>query len=353
MRKLIPIFLLTSIVYFAMIYFSASITNFDAKSYNVIGVLTLNNISIYPDPAISRHPYLPLFLYLEAGTQALSKVAHIPQLTLLKYLFTLFHIFSIYSIYELSKKKAKVALLYALNPISLLIIAFHGQFDIIPLSLILFSFVQLQKKKYSLIMILFGIAFALKTWPALFIAPILKRVPKKFWFWFLIPSFTVVIVYMILFNTSLFSIARVLAVYQGVGGIWGFGKVLSLISASKIVLFVYKLFFVAGILFYSFKSKKISPIEDMTMLILLFFSFTPGFGIQWFLWIVPSFFLSKKPHISLLYIPLLITLMVAYLSWIQGSGISQQMAALVLIVIYPLTPIYFLISRGFPKKNYL
>jgi len=350
-KKLLLLTIASAVLYLIIIILSSSITNFDAKSYNVIGVLTLNKISIYPDPAISRHPYLPLFLYLEAGTQLLSQVMNIPQIVLLKCIFTLFHLFSIYSVYELSKRKMKLTLLYALNPISLLIIAFHGQFDIIPLSLMLFSLIQLQKRKYSQVMILFGIAFALKTWPALFIVPILKRIPKKFWFWFLIPPIMVIIAYMILFNTSLFSIVRVLAVYQGVGGIWGFGKVLSLISANKMVLFIYKLIFVSGLLYYSFKSKKISPMEDMTQLLLLFFAFTPGFGIQWFLWLVPSFFLSKKPSVVMLFIPILIALIIGYTTWIPHIPISETTNMMILGLLYPLFPLYLLVQKFLPQTK--
>lgn len=351
MRKLIPIFLLTSIVYFAMIYFSTPIANFDAKSYNVIGVLTLNKIPIYPDPAISRHPYLPLFLYLEAGTQVLSKVTHIPQLTLLKYLFTLFHLFSIYSVFELSKKKLKTALMYALNPISLFIIAFHGQFDIIPLSLMLHSIVLLRQKKYAFIMILLGIAFTLKTWPALFIIPFLKRIPKKFWLLFLIPAIVITILYVLLFSTPLFSIVRVLAVYQGVGGIWGFGKIFSIISASKIILFTYKLFFVLGLLFYSFKLKRSSPVEEISSLLLFFFIFTPGFGIQWFLWLVPSFFLSKRPFIGMLSIPIFIALIIGYLTWIPFIPISESTNMMILGLVYPLFPLYLIVQKILPQTK--
>ena len=351
MRKLIPIFLLTSVLYLVMIYFSAPITNFDAKSYNVIGVLTLNKISIYPDPAISRHPYFPLFLYWEAGAQGLSQITHIPQLTLLKCFFTLFHLFSIYSIFILSKKNIKTALLYALNPISLLIITFHGQFDIIPLSLMLYSIILLQQKKYSRIFVLLGIAFTLKTWPALFIVPFLKRIPKKFWFWFLVPPIAMVILYMLLFNTPLFSIARVLAVYQGVGGIWGFGKVLSFISASKIVLFIYKLFFVSGLIFYSFKLRKSSPIEEISSLLLFFFIFTPGFGIQWFLWLVPSFFLTKRPFMAMLYIPILIALIIGYTTWIPFIPISESTNMMILGLVYPLFPLYLLVQKILPQTR--
>lgn len=351
MRKLIPIFLLTTILYLLMIYFSAPIMNFDAKSYNVIGVLTLNKISIYPDPAISRHPYLPLFLYLEAGAQGLSQIIHIPQLTLLKCFFTLFHLFSIYSIFILSKKNIKTTVLYALNPISLLIIAFHGQFDIIPLSLILYSIVLLQEKKYALVFILLGVAFTLKTWPALFIVPFFKRVPKKFCVWFLIPPIAIVILYILLFNTSLFSIARVLAVYQGVGGIWGFGKVLSFISASKIVLFIYKLFFVSSLIFYSFKLKKTSPIEEISSLLLFFFIFTPGFGIQWFLWLVPSFFLSKKPFLMMLYIPMLIALIIGYATWIPFIPISENTNMMIIGLVYPLFPLYLIVQKILPQTK--
>lgn len=341
MKKLFPTLLIAFFLYSAVIYLSASFVNYDTQSYNVIGVLTLNGISIYPDPAISRHPYLPFFLFLETGALLLARLIHVPQIIILKCIFTLFHLFSVYTIYHLAKKSLRLTFLYAINPISLLIIAFHGQFDIIPLTLILYSILLLSEKKYSQIMLLLGLAFTAKTWPILFVMPFLKRIPKKFWFLFCIPPLMFLLIYMALFfSTSFISVARVLVVYQGVGGIWGFGKVLSLFDADKLVLFAYKMIFVVGLFLYSILQKKRQLIEELVELLLAFFIFTPGFGIQWFIWLVPFFFLSKKPMIASFFIPIFITLTLAYVSWIYSHVISDAAVSSVLLLTSVLFPLY-------------
>jgi hypothetical protein len=341
MRKLISILVLTSFVYLVAIYFGSFISNFDTKSYIDIGSLTLKGINIYPDPAISRHPYLPLFLYLEAGTLFLSQLFHIPQILILKCFFSLFHLASVYVVYHLSKKNLKTTLLYALNPISILIITLHGQFDIIPLFLILSAILLLQKKKYTTVMLHLGIACTVKTWPILFIIPFLKRVPKKYWIWFILPPLATVLFYSFLFHSSLFSIARVLIVYQGVGGIWGLGKILSLITTNRIVLFIGKVLFVIGILFYSIKQRKKLIQEELFELVFFFFICTPGFGIQWFIWLVPFLFLTKKPYLSVFMAAITICLVISYLTWVPNTFVTTQMAYLVLFFLWPILVLYY------------
>jgi len=352
MRKLIPILIITFLVYFAVAYLSTPVSNFDAQSYKQIGELTLRGINIYPDPAISRHPYLPLFLFLEAGMLFLSRIIHTPQILLLKCFFSLFHLLSVYVLYQLSRKNIKTTLLYALNPVSLLIIAFHGQFDIIPLCLILSSLLLLKRKKYVAVMIHLGLAFTLKTWPILFIIPFLKRIPKKYWVWFILPPFITVLVYSTLFHASLFSIARVLLVYQGVGGIWGLGKILSLISKNKIFLLCYKVLFVLGILFYSFKQKKRLIGEELFELIFLFFLFTPGFGVQWLLWLIPFFFLTKKPYIYIFMVAIMICVCVLYLTWIPYITVSLQTANTSLFLLWPVFILYYIFFFLLKKIEY-
>lgn len=344
MKRLIPTFFVVLALYAIVIYLSRPITNYDTQSYNVIGVLTLNRISIYPDPAISRHPYLPFFLFLETGALLLARLIHVPQIIILKSIFTLFHLFSVFVVFHLAKKNVKTALLYAVNPISLFIIAFHGQFDIIPLTLILYSIFLLPQKKYALIMILFGTAFTAKTWPVLFIVPFLKRIPKKFWILFFVPPVIFLLLYTALFpSTSLTSIARVLAVYQGVGGIWGFGKALSFVGADKLMFIIYKTLFVVGLLFYSILQKRTQVLEDIVDLLLIFFTFTPGFGIQWFLWLIPFIFLSRKPMFSSFFLPILIALTLAYISWVAPHIINEDVVSAVLLLTSVFFPLYIII----------
>ena len=336
-RKLLPIFIITFLIYLVVIYITPSLaSNFDIQSYKDIGILTLAGKSIYPDPAISRHPYLPLFLYFEAVTQAASSFLKIPQIVLIKIILTLFHLVSIYALYLLSKKSLRTTILYALNPLSLLIIAFHGQFDIIPLTCLLLSLLTLQKKQYTKTILLLSLAITIKTWPILFIIPFLKRIPKKYYVYlFPLPIITL-LSYSLMFHTSLFSLLRVLIVYQGVGGIWGLGKLLSLISASKTFLIVYKMIFVLGILLFSLRQKKQEIISELFQLFLFFFIFTPGFGLQWFLWLIPCLILSKNQFSTLMWIPLVTCVGISYLSWFPFFPITSDTIGIIFFLTWML-----------------
>jgi len=352
MQKLTIILGVTFTLYFALSYMSSSFPNFDSQSYNVIGVLTLNGKSVYPDPALSRHPYLPLFLYFEAVTQAVSSFLKIPQILSIKIILAFFHLLSVYAIYLLSKKKLTTTFFYATNPISLLITAFHGQFDIIPLTLILFAIIALQNKQFIKTILLLSLAVTIKTWPILFIVPFLKRVPQKYYYLIcLLPVFSLII-YFLLFHTPIFSIVRVLFVYQGVPGIWGFGKVLSMISTHKLIPLIYKTVLVMGVFLYSFKQKKILIIEELLELLFIFFIFTPGFGLQWFFWLIPFLFLTKKPFVHLLMAAITLCLLIAYSSWAPFIMVFPQVVNTVLFLFWPLFIIYFFLFFILLKKKY-
>lgn len=351
MRKLTIVLVATFVLYFIVSYVSSSFPNFDSKSYNVIGVLTLNGKSIYPDPAISRHPYLPLFLYFEALTQVASSFLKIPQILIIKMILTIFHLLSVYAIYILSRKNLTTVFFYTINPISFLITTFHGQFDIIPLTCILFAIIALQNKQFVKTILLLSLAVTIKTWPILFILPFFKRIPRKYWFLIIIlPSFFCLL-YSYFFHTSLFSIARVLFVYQGVPSIWGLGKALSLISTSKLVLILYKMIFVIGVLIYSYRQKKTLIMEELLGVFFIFFIFTPGFGLQWFLWLIPFLFLTKKPFAHLLMTAITLCLLIAYSSWPPLAIVSPQGVNTILFFVWPLFIIYFFLFFILLKRN--
>jgi len=352
MQKLTIILGVTFALYFALSYMSSSFPNFDSKSYNVIGFLTLNGKSVYPDPALSRHPYLPFLLYFEATTQAVSSFFKIPQILIIKIILTFFHLLSIYAIYVLSKKNLKTTFLYSINPISLLIIAFHGQFDIIPITCLLFAIIALQNKQFIKTILLLSFAITIKTWPILFIVLFFKRISHKYHFYLCLLPIASIIAYSLLFHTPIFSILRVLLVYQGVGGIWGFGKVLSLLSVGRLALLIYKVVFVVGILLYSYKLKKTQIKEELLELLLLFFIFTPGFGLQWFLWLIPFLFLTKKPFAHLFMTAITLCLLVAYSSWAPLNIFSSQIVNSVLFLMWPLFIIYFFLFFILLKKKY-
>jgi len=331
-----------TLLYGFCIVFFQTIPNFDLQSYHQIGTLTLKGIHIYPDPAISRHPYLPLFLYFEAAVVFISTQLHIPETILFKSFFTLFHLISLVYFYELTHRNWKTTLFYALNPISLLAIALHGQFDILPVTLLLFALTKLKQKQNILVVLALSLAIALKTWPILFVYPYLRRMPKKQWLLLpLIPSIFLLL-YSFVFRTSLWQIFYVLLRYQGVETAWGGGFLLSLLTTNKWVYFVYKLIFVAGFVHFSITQKKQKILNELTMLFILFFVATPGFGIQWVVWLVPFLLLSNLPFAFLLFVPLFLMQLSSYLSWEPLAVLHTSQVTLVFLSSWICIGVYFL-----------
>lgn len=124
------------------IFVSRNIDNYDLQSYLQVGELTLNKTNIYPDIANLRHPYFPAFLYIEAFAYWLGNLEGLRRLgiiTIIKIIISLFDLVNVYLVYLLSEKNLKKAFFYATNPIPILIFAFHGQFDSIPLFFLLLS----------------------------------------------------------------------------------------------------------------------------------------------------------------------------------------------------------------------
>lgn len=351
--RLILIYVVTAILYGCAIVLFSSLSNFDTDSYVKIGTLTWSGTNVYPDPAISRHPYLPFFLYFEAAAVYLHSVINVPVSILLKIFISLFHLFSIYSIYHLSKKNIKTTLFYALNPVSLLIITFHGQFDIIPLSWLLFCIILIKQKKYSTTLFMLSLAVTIKTWPLLFVIPYLRRIPYKYYPVLLLAPIMAIGIYLYFFDTNLWSIIRVLLVYQGVQGVWGFGALLSFFSIPKLGALIAKVLLVLVMMAIAYRQKQTTLTEEVTSLMLLFFVLTPGFGIQWFIWLVPFLFLSKKPFIGMLSIPIAIALIISYTTWLPSFSTSQILANSALMALYPLFFGYYIVQLFFRNTSKL
>lgn len=320
------------IVHLALIALSAPYPNYDTHSVQIVGEKILRGINIYPTIAMSRHPYFPLFLYFEAGSLLLSTKLF-SQVILLKLLFSLANLAVIYLIYILSKKNILLTLLYAFNPISLLIICFQGQFDSIPVFFILLSIHFLNtKQKIPTLLALSG-AIAFKTWPVLFVLPILKKMNRTFPLKKMLVQgallmsipFLCTLIYSLLFHANPLFIGKVILSYGGVINVWGLGKGLFLLFGNnKLAFFFFKIFSVAIILLFELKNKEETIYSQLFMALLLFFVITPGFGIQYFFWIIPFALLSRKWG-GKEYISILCSIITTYLIF-MGLSISQVWA---------------------------
>ena len=368
MNRLKNILLIAILIRFILVVFSMNLTNIDLKAYQLVGELTLESRSVYPQFSPLYYPYFPLFLYFEAIAVYFNHYL----LTIsfwIKIVILFFDIGNIYLIYLLSNnsplsrsipprrwyKKYKsdllrggitAAWLYAINPVILLVSFFHGQFDIIPLFFILLSIVILEKKGrmteiISLISI--SIAITFKPWPILFIYPLFKKYQNKL----LIPLIIVIPLLSVLFYSQLFSVSLVDIInpiknYRGVFGFWGIGQIfysLTGVSAPHQVRFLRIIFFIAFAIYCLFFNKVKNLYQQIVNLMLFFYVFTFAFSGQYFTWIVP-FLISKNKYFWHFNIMATIYLLIIYSSWYLKS--VEGLIPLISIITWMIvTYIYF------------
>lgn len=313
---------------------SNGVSNFDIDAYGLIGKLTVQNHNIYPDPADLYHPYFPVFLYLEGFANSLEQI-YIPYVMTIKTFTILFDIGVVYFVYLLSNKNAHLSLLYSINPISILVTSFHGQFDSIPIFFTLLSFYLIRENKEVLGIMLASFAIAIKTWPILFILPIIKIINNKFNLIFLISVPTISIaIYSYLFNAHWLEIIKTIYRYRGVSGNYGLGylaltlfpgfiqkEYLVLISNTSLITILCIAFF--------FNSKTL--IRNVLKLMLCFFVVTLGFGIQWLSWLVPFLILIKPRFSYIFFITSTAYMSIIYGSWLD-KNFSSQLGSNTLII---------------------
>ncbi len=339
------IFILAILVRLVCLYLFRNITNYDLQSYIQVGELTLKGINIYPEIAKLHHPYLPFFLYFEASAIWLSE-SKIMALAIIKIMNILFDLGILYLVYLLSKKNLKTTFIYAMNPVTILITTLHGQFDVIPVFFILLAIYLLNKKQELLSVLSFSLAVLTKTWPILFLIPILKKVcichprengdperldsrrslspngngnetAKLILLLTLILIFPILftIIYCLFFKTNPIDIAETLISYQGLWGIWG---PWALLGKTRILLWQ-KLgtsIFLICFFTYSYFNKEKNLLKNILNLLFFFFIFTTNFSIQYFVWITPFLYLIKPKKYLWLVVLISLYLFSFYCLWL-------------------------------------
>src|SRR3989338_5507771 len=89
--------------------------------------------------------YFPFISYLGAAGILLKHYIH-PYL-FLKIVFTIFDVLILFPLYYLSKRNLQSVLIYALNPISIIVLNIHGQMESIPLFFFLAGILFFMKNK--------------------------------------------------------------------------------------------------------------------------------------------------------------------------------------------------------------
>ena len=214
---------------------------FDIESYQIVGRMILAHKDIYASAeTMNRHPYLPLQMYWLGLAVWLADVIRIPFVQIVRLLpiasdaavaLALF----LYLHRSISLKDAFLAgLLYACNPISVLVSAYHGQFDALPM---LFLMLAIMASIPSAGLWL-GLGILIKSWPVLGLPSLLFGIQgwkERSLFLAQVAVMPVIGigVYAMVFHPTTFvpMLAYVLGYNHGIGA-WGYAYVAQLLSMS-------------------------------------------------------------------------------------------------------------------------
>lgn len=318
---------------------------FDMESYRIVADLLRAGQDAYTHPdAEGRHPYFPLQMYLMALARWLSLSFDLPFPLLLKLPPILADVGITALIYRAGRKlwrpagplasepagkppvpdlAAFAALLYALNPIPLYVAAYHGQFDALPLVCALlawywFRFSGAAVGGQLVAGLLLGLGVLDKTWPAIFLPLFLLHAHgvaarARLVAGAAIPVVAGLAVYLAFWPSTLWDVLRTVLGYHAVAGWWGYTAVLNLLTAAAwqpgfawlrplepAVLFTlaerygtYVTLAALG-LFYLAAGRSRDLLDGMLTVILLLFTVTAGFGVQYLGWAVPLALLTRQ-----------------------------------------------------------
>jgi Gpi18-like mannosyltransferase len=282
----------------------------DVYSWEMVGQALANGQNPYQATHVLRWP--PLWMITVFFAQHLSDRIHIDFATLIKVPPILADIAIAVTIYyyfaRLRKDSRRGRLwagLYAVNPISILAVVAHGQFDSIPTLFVLLSlyFLESGTREASLPFssICLGLAIFAKTWPVLLLPLFIAHVPGlrskvAFLITALLPYLlSVATLYVLTPNDILHKVV----LYRSVTGWWGFTSFYSVVPSavtglildlsSRFGIFVLLAAMVG--LAYQYhrlrRDRHVAFLEALIGGILLFYVLTPGLGTQYLAWIVP------------------------------------------------------------------
>ncbi len=288
---------------------------YDIDSFRLVGDAFLNGEEVYTSAAKGRHPYFPLQMYVIGATTYLSSIMPLPFVTWIKLPAVAADVLVTAVIYKTFRRwgdseSAAVfwALLYALNPISVMVSAYHGQFDSVPVLLLLLSwFVWNFGRHVKGSATLLGFAILDKTWPIIFLPVVFIRLPdnRRRLIYALISAGIPILftaAYVLFYSSNPVPMLRRALTHSGVPGYWGVSALLYVpggrwIDPEQVInllLPVQRIVLLAAALFALWWTRRQSAQDALLTIMLSIFSITFGMGIQWLLWPIAFAIVSRE-----------------------------------------------------------
>jgi Gpi18-like mannosyltransferase len=280
---------------------------YDIESFRLVTDALLRGDEVYTS-VLGRHPYLPFQMYLMGAMAYMAQVTGLPYVFAIKLPAVLADIALTALIYQAVIDGGKpheaagfFALLYALNPVSLLVTSYHGQFESVTLLLLVLAWFFWhfgRRRRRSGIAL--GFAILNKTWPVVFLPVILIRLREwreRLGYTLLAIGIPVLfmVAYLLIFSADPQPMLRRALTHRGVAGYWGPGAflVLAAIQLPDLQSVVDSLIGLKNALlllavgFALWQTRRQPALDALLTLLLCLFVVTVGFGIQWLVWLVP------------------------------------------------------------------
>jgi len=280
-------------------------SNYDINSFQLVA----NNVRDFKDvfsavDTAERHPYLPLQLYWIGLAGWLADKTGLAFSSVVRIAPIIADCFVVLLLFKMISKNKNLdpihaAMLYAINPISVYVSAFHGQFDSIPLFFLLVSLFYAGASAYKSGFWL-GLGIWIKSWPVLLLPIILNtfkglKEKSRFVIAMITTPLVGIFIYLFLFQADFFNIVDKALGYNHGVGIWGYtylvknlaGFLLPELSIWSLLKFSRYLTIVILGLVWFFFARKQSPIAGVLTFLLAFFVITHAFSIQYLVWLIP------------------------------------------------------------------
>lgn len=311
-----------------------AVVRFDIDSYRLVAAAVLDRRDVYD--LVGRYPYLPLHMYVFAAAAWLADHSGLPFAFVVKLpeiaADAVLTVLVGWAAARLGRRRdaPALAMVFALNPVSLLVTGYHGQFDAVPTALVFGAWAVLvfRRERWALVLsaVLLGLAIADKTWPALLAPVLLWRVMARApagppslagrgnrWYvgWWqrhapllrgaaygavaTIPVIGCFALYEWLIPGGARHALEVASSYQGIIGAWGFSHLLvraagtegradALAQASSIGPWV----LLAALAWaYTAAASIRRDLERMAVVLLTTFGAAAGWGVHWLAWLAP------------------------------------------------------------------
>jgi len=282
--------------------------------FGTADMVAIYDIGRFMDKGITTNIYLetnnytpsPFISWVIYIVNQVSHVILVPLSTLFKIPLMIFDMLVALLLIKIVKKHNKkekesfrVVASFLYNPIIIFVTAYGSQYGIMAIYFLLLYYYIRGSSKNNLSHLVYGISIAIKQvtiFPVVFFT-LRQRGIRKLIFLFLISS-PFVIITLPYFIEAWKPIINNVFGHSGIWGFWSYSRAIQyfttffgLFELQRIITIILEktmtIVIFGAMLYYFNKYKKISMLEGILISYLFFYVLTPGFGVQYLIWILP------------------------------------------------------------------